>query len=85
MTENGAVTTVKLDDLDNQSAISDGCPPPGVKLLIRDPDGKPVGPDIEGDIFVRACSVFGGYLKRSHLNGMDTEHWFETGDPGRAL
>lgn len=84
MTENGAVTTVKLDDPDNQSAISDGCPLPGVELQIRDADGTPVGPDVEGDIFVRACSVFGGYLKRPHLNGMDGDHWFETGDRGRV-
>lgn len=84
MTENGAVTTVKLDDPDTQSAISDGCPLPGVELQIRDADGMPVGPDVEGDIFVRACSVFGGYLKRPHLNGMDADHWFETGDRGRV-
>lgn len=84
MTENGAVTTVCPDDPDDQSAISDGCPLPGVELQIRDADGKPVGPNVEGDIFVRACSVFGGYLKRPHLNGMDEDHWFETGDRGRV-
>lgn len=84
MTENGAVTTVKLEDPDDQSAISDGCPLPGVELQIRGPNGEAVGPGVEGDIFVRACSVFGGYLKRPHLNGMDAEHWFETGDRGRV-
>lgn len=84
MTENGAVTTVRLEDPDDQSAISDGCPLPGVEIQIRDAEGKPVGADVEGDIFLRACSIFGGYLKRPHLNAMDEDHWFETGDRGRV-
>ena len=83
MSENGAVTTVRPEDPDNQSAISDGCPLPGVELQIRDAEGRPVEPGVEGDIYVRACSVFGGYLKRPHLNGFDADHWFETGDRGR--
>jgi cyclohexanecarboxylate-CoA ligase len=31
-------------------------------------------------LYVRACSNFGGYLKRAHLNGTDAEGWFDTGD-----
>lgn len=84
MSENGAVTTVRLEDPDYQSAVSDGIPLPGVELEIRDADGKPVGPGIEGDIHLRACSNFGGYLKRPHLNGMDDNGWFDTGDRGRV-
>lgn len=83
MSENGAVTTVRPEDPENQSAISDGCPLPGVEIEIRDARGKPVGPGVEGDIYLRACSVFAGYLKRPHLNGFDENHWFETGDRGR--
>ncbi len=83
MSENGAVTTVRPEDPENQSAISDGCPLPGVEIEIRDAKGKPVGPGVEGDIYLRACSVFAGYLKRPHLNGFDKDHWFETGDRGR--
>jgi cyclohexanecarboxylate-CoA ligase len=33
-----------------------------------------------GKLFLRACSNFGGYLKRPHLNGTDSEGWFDTGD-----
>lgn len=84
MSENGAVTTVRLEDPDDQSAVSDGIPLPGVELEIRDADGKPVDPGIEGDIHLRACSNFGGYLKRPHLNGMDDNGWFDTGDRGRV-
>ena len=29
---------------------------------------------------MRACSNFGGYLKRPHLNGTDSDGWFDTGD-----
>jgi len=43
MTEIGAITTVRLDDPDDQSAVSDGCPLPGAELQIRDADGTPVG------------------------------------------
>jgi cyclohexanecarboxylate-CoA ligase len=32
---------------------------------------------------LRACSNFGGYLKRPHLNGTDAEDWFDTGDLAR--
>jgi cyclohexanecarboxylate-CoA ligase len=83
MTENGAVTTVRPEDPDDRSALSDGCPLPGVELEIRAADGTPVAAGTEGDIYVRACSVFGGYLKRPQLNGMDANHWFNTGDRGR--
>jgi cyclohexanecarboxylate-CoA ligase len=31
-------------------------------------------------LYVRACSNFGGYLKRAHLNSTDAEGWFDTGD-----
>lgn len=83
MSENGAVTTVRLEDADSQSAISDGVPLPGVELQIRDSEGNSVAAGIEGNIFLRACSNFGGYLKRPHLNVMDGDGWFDTGDRGR--
>ncbi|MCZ7676109.1 MAG: AMP-binding protein [Roseovarius sp.] len=84
MSENGAVTTVRLEDPDDMSAKSDGIPLPGVELQIRDADGAPVSTGTEGDIYLRACSNFGGYLKRPDLNGMDEDGWFETGDRGRV-
>ncbi len=84
MSENGAVTTVRLEDPDDRSAKSDGIPLPGVELQIRDADGNTVGPGTEGDIFLRACSNFGGYLKRPEWNNMDADGWFETGDRGRV-
>ena len=39
--------------------------------------------DSPGKLFLRACSNFGGYLKRPHLNGTDADGWFDTGDLAR--
>lgn len=83
MTENGAVTLVDPRDDDERSVNTDGFPLPGVELQIRDDQGNvcPVGQP--GELFVRCCSNFGGYLKRPELNATDAEGWFDTGDIAR--
>jgi len=63
MTENGAVTLTKLDD-DERSFTSDGCPLPGVEVKVVDDTGASLPPGASGKLLVRACSNFGGYLKR---------------------
>ena len=83
MTENGAVTTVRMEDDPGRAAESDGIPLPGVEVQIRDVDGNPAPVGAEGDLYLRSCSNFGGYLKRPHLNGMDADGWFDTGDRAR--
>ncbi|MFP1644734.1 cyclohexanecarboxylate-CoA ligase [Pontitalea aquivivens] len=83
MTENGAVTTVRPEDPADRSAMSDGCALPGMELQIRDAAGKPVGPGIEGELYVRGASNFGGYLKRPQWNNVDADGWFDTGDIAR--
>lgn len=83
MTENGAVTTVRMEDDPQKAAESDGVALPGVEVQIRDADGNPAPAGAEGDLFLRACSNFGGYLKRPHLNGTDADGWFDTGDRAR--
>ena len=40
-------------------------------------------PGEEGELFVRGCSNFGGYLKRPQLNNVDADGWFDTGDMAR--
>jgi cyclohexanecarboxylate-CoA ligase len=80
MTENGAVTLIKLDDADERAFTTDGIPLPGAELKIANFEGTTL-PDGEiGRLLVRAASNFGGYLKRPHLNGTDAEGWFDTGD-----
>lgn len=84
MTENGAVTTVLPEDPAQRAAETDGVPLPGIELQIRDREGRPVrGPGIEGGLFVRGCSNFGGYLKRPQWNNVDADGWFDTGDIAR--
>jgi cyclohexanecarboxylate-CoA ligase len=80
MTENGAVTLIKLDDDDKLASSTDGCALPGVEVKVVDAEGKALPFGQIGKLFVRACSNFGGYLKRPHWNGTDAEGWFDTGD-----
>lgn len=83
MTENGAVTLVDPADDDERSVNTDGFPLPGVELQIRDDAGTPCPTGQAGELFVRCCSNFGGYLKRPELNATDAEGWFDTGDVAR--
>jgi len=83
MTENGAVTTTRLDDSDERSFTTDGCPLPGVEIKIVDDTDGPAPPGVIGRLLVRSCSNFGGYLKRPHLNDTDADGWFDTGDLAR--
>jgi len=80
MTENGAVTTTLLDDDDERSVNTDGCPLPGMQVRIVDLDGQSLAAGTIGRLLVRGCSNFGGYLKRPHLNSTDADGWFDTGD-----
>src|SRR3990167_1562992 len=83
MTENGAVTLTKLDDDDERSFSTDGCPLPGVEVQVVDGDDKPLPAGETGKLMLRSCSNFGGYLHRPHLNGTDPDDWFDTGDLAR--
>ncbi|WP_066268213.1 cyclohexanecarboxylate-CoA ligase [Hydrogenophaga palleronii] len=83
MTENGAVTLTQLDDDDERSFSSDGCPLPGVEVKVVDVEGNSLPAGEPGKLLLRACSNFGGYLRRPHLNGTDADDWFDTGDLAR--
>lgn len=83
MTENGAVTVVSPDDPDERSVHTDGFALPGMELQIRGAEGVPVPAGHEGELYVRGCSNFGGYLKRPQWNATDENGWFDTGDIAR--
>jgi cyclohexanecarboxylate-CoA ligase len=83
MTENGAVTTTKLDDPAEKAFHTDGCALPGMEVHITDYSNNPVPSDTEGMLKVRGCSNFVGYLKRPQLYGHDSNAWFDTGDLAR--
>ncbi|SME90907.1 cyclohexanecarboxylate-CoA ligase [Tistlia consotensis] len=83
MTENGAVTTTKLDDPEEKAANTDGCCLPGMAARVVDAGGREVPRGEEGRLLVRGCSLFAGYLKRPEWNNTDAEGWFDTGDLAR--
>ncbi|CAN5469755.1 N/A [soil metagenome] len=83
MSENGAVTLTRLDDDDERSVQTDGCPLPGVELQVVDVAVQSLPQGEIGKLMLRACSNFGGYLKRPQLNGTDADDWFDTGDLAR--
>jgi cyclohexanecarboxylate-CoA ligase len=80
MTENGAVTLIKLDDDDERAFNTSGCPLPGVEIKVLDMNGDPAPAGVNGRLMVRSCSNFGGYLRRPQWNATDAEGWFDTGD-----
>ena len=83
MSENGAVTTTKLDDGEEKATTTDGCTLPGIELRIVDAEGARVPTGQDGQLQVRGCSNFIGYLKRPELNPNDPDGWFDTGDLAR--
>lgn len=83
MTENGAVTLIQPEDDDERAVNTDGLPLPGVEIKVVDVDGSPLPAGATGQLWLRTCSNFGGYLKRPHLNGTDADDWFDTGDQAR--
>jgi cyclohexanecarboxylate-CoA ligase len=83
MSENGAVTTTRLDDADEKAFHTDGCLMPGMEARVVGPGNEPLPAGAEGLLKVRGCSNFVGYLKRPNLFGHDADGWFDTGDIAR--
>jgi len=83
MSENGAVTLIRLDDDDERAFATDGLPLPGVEVKVADEAGEALPAGEAGRLLVRSCSNFGGYLKRAQWNASDAEGWFDTGDLAR--
>jgi cyclohexanecarboxylate-CoA ligase len=80
MTENGAVTLTRPEDDDERAFNTDGLPLPGAELKVVDFNGQTLPAGQPGRLLVRACSNFGGYLKRPQWNETDADDWFDTGD-----
>lgn len=83
MSENGAVTTTRLEDPEDKVTGTDGCPLPGMAVRVVDPAGHVVETGQEGQLQVRGCSNFIGYMKRPGLAQVDGDGWFDTGDIAR--
>ncbi|MFO1027767.1 MAG: cyclohexanecarboxylate-CoA ligase [Acetobacteraceae bacterium] len=83
MSENGAVTTTRIDDPEEKTTTTDGVALPGMTVRVVDADNKPTPVGVEGLLQARGCSNFVGYLKRPELAGIDADGWFDTGDIAR--
>lgn len=83
MTENGAAACARPEDPDEKIFGTDGYPMPGVELRVLGLDNQALQAGEEGRLQIRACSNFLGYFRRPHLNQIDCDGWFETGDFAR--
>jgi cyclohexanecarboxylate-CoA ligase len=83
MTENGAVTTTRLDDPPEKIFGTDGIALPGFEVRVVDADGKPLPPNTEGQLQERGPGDFVGYLKDAKSLNRDRNQWFDTGDLAR--
>ena len=83
MSENGAVTTTLPGDGAERAVETDGLPLPGAEVKVLDDLGQERPRGEIGQLWVRANSNFGGYLKRPQLNATTDDGWFDTGDQAR--
>ena len=83
MSENGAVTTTRPEDREEKTMETDGCALAGMEVRVVDANGDAVPFGQEGQLQVRGCSNFIGYLKRPELDNTNAEGWFDTGDLAR--
>jgi acyl-CoA synthetase (AMP-forming)/AMP-acid ligase II len=84
LTEAPVLTMASASDPDDELAISEGKPMPGVELKLVRPDGSAAAPGEEGEIRAKAPQMMKGYLDASlDADAFDDEGWFRTGDLGR--
>lgn len=83
MSENGAVTTTRPEDPEEKTTSTDGKALSGMEVRVIDADGQVLPSGAEGQLQVRGCSNFVGYLKRPELDNTNAEGWFDTGDIAR--
>jgi cyclohexanecarboxylate-CoA ligase len=83
MSENGAVTTTRPEDPDEATTTTDGAALPGMEVRVVNAGGSLATAGEEGQLQVRGCSNFVGYLRRPELDPKDKDGWFDTGDLAR--
>jgi acyl-CoA synthetase (AMP-forming)/AMP-acid ligase II len=76
------ITTLSLREWPEVLATV-GRPLPFVRVEVRGPDARPLGPGEEGEIFVRGPMVVEGYFDEPERNASAFDRrWFRTGDFG---
>ena len=84
LTEAPILTMASVDDSDEELALTEGKPMPGVEIRLVTPDGRVAGPGEDGEIRAKAPQLMKGYLDASlDADAFDAEGYFRTGDLGR--
>ncbi|HEY5384167.1 MAG TPA: AMP-binding protein [Acidimicrobiales bacterium] len=84
MTEVPMIANGSPHDTDEQLANTDGKPVEGADVRIVTLDGRPAGPDEEGEVRVKGPMVFHGYTDPAlDREAFDEDGYFRTGDLGR--
>jgi acyl-CoA synthetase (AMP-forming)/AMP-acid ligase II len=83
LTEFPVATCGKLDDSDEDLALTEGVPGPGVEIRVVGLDGTEKGPGEEGELRLRGPQMFLGYADPSlDADAFDEQGFFRTGDLG---
>lgn len=80
LTETSPVLT--FTTLENAAPDHVGGAVPGVEIGIFSDQAERLGANLEGEIWAKGPSVFGGYLDPKHSEGAFHQEWFKTGDLG---
>ena len=83
MTENAGMTITRKSDPQEKVFTTDGRALPGTEARVVDDQKRPVPPDTVGNLQARGITHFVGYMKKPHLNSIDADGWFDTGDLAR--
>jgi acyl-CoA synthetase (AMP-forming)/AMP-acid ligase II len=78
--EDHRLAAASNEDRVRRRLISVGRALPGVTIEIRDQDGKPLGPNQRGEIYIKGEQVSGEYEDRGSV--IDQQGWFPTRDAG---
>lgn len=83
LTEFPIATSGGFDDDDEQLAMTEGRPAPGVEIRVVALDGTECGPGEEGELRLRGPQLFAGYTDESlNADAFDELGFFRTGDLG---